>query len=124
MACALWDGLSFTAWGISQQSPHGRLSRAPYCLRPPVTIVCRPRNRLAPRKHKALKDANRLRSLYDYRMASLSFDFTQVVNWLPDIVRSWLPWQWRPTVSNWLVWSGAFFVAGFLCFLLHFLLDR
>jgi hypothetical protein len=79
-------------------------------------------NRLALRKQKALKDANRLRSLYDYRMASLSFDLTRAVNWLPDIVRSWLPWQWRPTVSNSLVWSGAFFVAGFLCFLLHFLL--
>jgi hypothetical protein len=55
-------------------------------------------------------------------MANLSFDPTQVIGWLPDVVRSWLPWQWRPSVSNSLVWSIVFFAAAVVCLLLHILL--
>jgi hypothetical protein len=55
-------------------------------------------------------------------MANFSFDPTQAIGWLPDVVRSWLPWQWRPSISNWLVWSIAFGAAGIVCLLLHVLL--
>src|ERR1700756_4353724 len=54
-------------------------------------------------------------------MSSFSFDPTQIVGWLPDVVRSLLPWQWRPSVSNWLVWSVALFAVAMLCLLGHFL---
>jgi hypothetical protein len=54
-------------------------------------------------------------------MASFSLDPTPYLTWIPDVVRSWLPWQWRPSISNWLVWSAISFAVALLCLLCHFL---
>lgn len=54
-------------------------------------------------------------------MASFSFDPWQILG-VAEVVRSWLPWQWRPFVSQSLIWSGFFLIAAIICLGLHFAL--
>jgi hypothetical protein len=39
---------------------------------------------------------------------------------ITDLVRSRLPWQWQPYVSNYLIWSGVFLATALLMLCLHF----
>jgi hypothetical protein len=53
-------------------------------------------------------------------MASFGYgDVAAIVDAVPNIVRSILPWQWRSSVSNWLAWSAIAFVAAILLALAH-----
>lgn len=52
-------------------------------------------------------------------MAGVSFDWSQIFG-VADIVRNWLPWQVRPNVSAWLIWSGLFVIAAIFCAIVHF----
>jgi hypothetical protein len=54
-------------------------------------------------------------------MASFSLDPSQIFG-LAELVRSWLPWQWRPFVSPWLILSGLFLVIAIFFVALHFVL--
>jgi hypothetical protein len=52
-------------------------------------------------------------------MASFSLDPLQIFGFA-DVVRSWLPWPWRPLVSPWLVLCGMSAVAALIFLALHF----
>jgi hypothetical protein len=54
-------------------------------------------------------------------MPSFSIDPLQVFGFA-DVVRSWLPWQWRPAVSSWLIWSFFLFALSVVSLALHFAL--
>jgi hypothetical protein len=49
----------------------------------------------------------------------VSLEWGQVFG-IADSIRLWLPWQWRPFVSNWLVWSAMLALLSAILLLLHF----
>jgi hypothetical protein len=52
-------------------------------------------------------------------VGSISFQWKELWG-LSDAIRSRLPWQWQPLVTDWLVWSIILLVASLVFFALHF----
>jgi len=53
-------------------------------------------------------------------MSSFSIDPSQLFGFA-EVVRSWLPWQWRPSVTPWLILSGSCFILCLVFVVVHVL---